>query len=89
MMCEFKKAAEKVGLRIHPGKTKILSNQSNMNSDTKKEILKSMNEHRNIDKERKREICGSQNLVPPTRDTGNQEQDQSSFVRPSTNTDKN
>ena len=55
----------------------------------KKEILKSMNEHRNIDKERKREICGSQNLVPPTRDTGNQEQDQSSFVRPSTNTDKN
>ena len=36
MMCEFKKATEKVGLRIHPDKTKILSNQSNMNSDTKK-----------------------------------------------------
>ena len=37
MMCEFKKATEKVGLRIHP-KTKILSNQSNMNSDTKRYI---------------------------------------------------
>ena len=38
MMCEFKKATEKVGLRIHPDKTKILSNQSNMNSDTKRFI---------------------------------------------------
>ena len=36
MMCEFKKATEKVGLRIHPDKTKILSNQSNMNSATKR-----------------------------------------------------
>ena len=36
MMCEFKKATEKVGLRIHPDKTKILSNQSIINSDTKK-----------------------------------------------------
>ena len=36
MICEFKKATEKVGLRIHPDKTKILSNQSNINSDTKK-----------------------------------------------------
>ena len=35
MMCEFKDATEKVGLRIHPDKTKILSNQSSMNSDTK------------------------------------------------------
>ena len=68
-MCDFKKATEKVGLRIHPDKTKILSNQSTMNSDTK----------RYIDKERKREICGPANLVPPTRDIGNQEQDQSSM----------
>ena len=36
MMYEFKKATEKVELRIRPDKTKILSNQSNMNSDTKK-----------------------------------------------------
>ena len=38
MMCEFKKATEKVRLRIHPEKTKILSNQSTINSDTKKHI---------------------------------------------------
>ena len=38
MMCDFKKATEKVGLRIHPDKTKILSNQSTINSDTKKLI---------------------------------------------------
>ena len=38
MMCEFKRATEKVGLRIHPDKTKILSNQSTINSDTKKHI---------------------------------------------------
>ena len=35
MLYEFKRSTEKAGLRIHPGKTKILSNQS---SDTKKEI---------------------------------------------------
>ena len=35
MLCEFKKCSENVGLRIHPGKTKILSNQC---SDTRKEI---------------------------------------------------
>ena len=38
VMCEFKKATEKVGLRIHPDKTKILSNQSTINPDTKKHI---------------------------------------------------
>ena len=36
MMCEPKDATEKVGLRIHPDKTKILSNESSMNSDTKR-----------------------------------------------------
>ena len=35
MLHEFKNSTEKVGLRIHPGKRKILSNQS---SDTRKEI---------------------------------------------------
>ena len=35
MLCEFKQSTEKVGLRIHPGKTKILRNQS---SDTRREI---------------------------------------------------
>ena len=28
MMCDFKKSTENVGLKIHPDKTKILSNQS-------------------------------------------------------------
>ena len=36
MMCEFKEATEKVGLTIHPNKTKILSNESSMNSDTRR-----------------------------------------------------
>ena len=36
MLYEFKKSTEKVGLRIHPEKTKILSNQSIINSDTKR-----------------------------------------------------
>ena len=30
MLCGFKNATEKVGLRIHPDKTKILSNQSQL-----------------------------------------------------------
>ena len=38
MLCEFKRSTEKVGLRIHPGKTKIVSNQSSLGSDTKKEM---------------------------------------------------
>ena len=38
MLCEFKKATEKVGIRIHPDKTKILSNQNTMNSNTKKHL---------------------------------------------------
>ena len=41
MMYEFKKATEKVGLKIHPDKTKILSNQSQYELEHKK-ILKSV-----------------------------------------------
>ena len=36
MLYESKKSTEKVGLRIHPEKTKTLSNQSIINSGTKK-----------------------------------------------------
>ena len=36
MMCDFKHSTEKVGLKIHPGKTKILSNQS---SNRRKEMV--------------------------------------------------
>ena len=35
MLCDFKHGTEKVGLKIHPGKTKILSSQS---SNSRKEI---------------------------------------------------
>ena len=38
MMNEFKKATAKVGLKIHQDKTKILSNQSTINSNTKRHI---------------------------------------------------
>ena len=36
MMYEFKESTEKVGPRIHPGKTKVLSNQSSSCPDSKK-----------------------------------------------------
>ena len=38
VMYDFKKATEKVGLRIHPDKTKILSNPSSMDSETERYI---------------------------------------------------
>ena len=38
MLYEFKESTEKVGLRVHPENTKILSNQSSFSSDTKKEM---------------------------------------------------
>ena len=38
MFYEFKKSTEKVELRIHPEKTKILSNQSIVNSGAEKEL---------------------------------------------------
>ena len=38
MLCELKKSTEKVGPRIHPGKTNILSKQSSPSSDTTKEM---------------------------------------------------
>ena len=38
MLYECKESTEKVGLRIHPGKTKVLSNQSSLCSETKKEM---------------------------------------------------
>ena len=38
MMYEFKESTEKVGVRTHPGKTKVLSNQSSLCSDSEKEM---------------------------------------------------
>ena len=38
MMYEFKASTEKVGPRIHPKNTKVLSNQSSLGPDSKKEM---------------------------------------------------
>ena len=38
MLCDFKESTEKVGLRIHPEKTKVLGNQSSLSPDSKKEM---------------------------------------------------
>ena len=72
MLCGFKKSIEKAGRWIHLDKTKILINQSTINSDTKA-TWSWWHENRNIDKKRKREIFRSENLVLPTRNDGNQE----------------
>ena len=70
MKCEFKLSTEKVGLRIHPGKTKIPSNQGSQSSDTKKE-MEVVDKNRNTDKRRKREF-GPDDYVPATGDDRNQ-----------------
>ena len=62
-----RKCTEKVGLRIHPEKKKILSKQSSLSSDTKKKKCKSMTLNRNPDKRCKREILGPDDYVPATR----------------------
>ena len=64
MLCEFKKATEKVGLRIHPDKTKILSNQSTINSDMK---IEKLTRNESV------KYLGQRNLVLPTRNDRNQE----------------
>ena len=79
MMCDFKKASEKVGLRIHPDKTKILSNQSTINSDTKKHIEVGDVSIEILTRNESVKYIRSENLVLPTRDIGNQKQEQSSL----------
>ena len=70
---KIKRSTEKVGLRIHPGKTKILRNQS---SNTRKEI-----EVDNIKVElltggRKHETLGPDDYFPATGDDWNQKSNQ-------------
>ena len=77
MLCEFKKVTEKVSLRIHPDKTKILSNQRIINSDTKKHL--EVEDMKIEILTRKREIFRSENLVLPTRNDRNQEPYQGSM----------
>ena len=77
MMYEFKKATEKVGLRIHPDKTKILSNQSNIEMSieilTKNESVKYLGQRTSFHQQETLEIKSSSEQLG----------------RPSTNTNKN
>ena len=79
-LCESKRSTEKVGLRIHPEKTKILSGQSNLSSDTEKEMEVDDIKNRNSDKRRKPEVLGPDDYVPATGDDRNQESNQGCLV---------
>ena len=60
-----------MGLRIRPGKTKILSNQSSLCSDTRKEM--EVDDIKiEIQTRRKREILGPDDYFPATGDDRNQ-----------------
>ena len=60
-----------------------------MNPDTKRYMKIGDLDIEITGKEGEREIFGPENLFSSTGDNRNQEQDQSSLGRPSTNTDKN
>ena len=72
MMYEFKESTEKVWLRIHPGKTKVLSNQS---SEIRKEI-EIDDISRIADTKRKHEILQPDDYFPATGDDRNQKANQ-------------
>ena len=74
MMCDFKQSTERVGLKIHPDKTKILCNQS---SNRRKEM-----EINNIEVEilfcvREYEISWTKNYVSATGNSSDQKTNQS------------
>ena len=72
-LCEFKQSIEKVGLRIHPDKTKILSNQSTINSDTKEQLEVDDMKVEILTRNESVKYLSQKNLVLPTRNDGNQE----------------
>ena len=78
-MYEFKKATEKVGLRIHPDKTKILSNQSTMNSNTKRHMKVGEMSIEILIKNECVKYLGQRISFHQQETLGNQEQDQSSM----------
>ena len=79
MMCEFKEATEKVGLTIHPNKTKILSNESSMNSDTRRYMKIGDMDIEILAKSESVKYLGQRISFLSTGDTRDQEQDQSSM----------
>ena len=76
-LCEFKKSTEKVGLRIHPEKTKILSNQSIINSDTKKELEIEDMKIEILTRNESVKYLGQKISFHPPGNDGNQESNQS------------
>ena len=87
-MCEFKQSIEKVGLRIHPDKTKILSNQSTINSDTKEQLEVDDMKIEILTSNESVKYLSQKNLVPPTRDDWKSRAVSGLHGRHSTNTDK-
>ena len=79
MMCEFKEATKKVGLTIHPNKTKILSSESSMNPDTKRYMKIGDLDIEILAKSESVKYLGQRISFPSTGDNRNQEQDQSSM----------
>ena len=75
-MCDFKKSTESVGLKFHPEKTNILSNQG-LNKRKEETIDNIIVE--GFASERDREVPRTNNNVRPTRDNRNQESYQSSM----------
>ena len=72
-------STEKVGLRIHPRKTKVLSNQSSLCSDSKKEMQIDDIKIENPGKKRKREILRPADYIPAAGNDRNQESHQDSL----------
>ena len=72
MIYEFKESTEKVGFRIHPGKTKVLSNQSSISPDSEKRNANRRWQNWNLDKKWKREIRRAADYIPASRNDRNQ-----------------
>ena len=75
MLCDFKASTEKVGLGIHPDKTKILSNQDKVKE---KEITVDNIQIEILKKKRQCQIPWSEDNVPGSRNGGDQKQTEGS-----------
>ena len=73
IMCEFKHSTEKVGLKIHPWKTKILSNHS---SSRRREVEIDNIKSGNINQRRKHQISWTNGYISATKDNRDQESNQ-------------
>ena len=76
MLCEFKRSTENVGLKIHPEKTNILSNQC---SNKRKEVTISNIKVEVLLVHECAKYLGQKNDISETRNERNQEQNPSSL----------